>query len=227
MMQGSNASSTPAKQAEPEPRQDFVYPERYLAVMCMLLDVKSAAWYNEFEEIYAKHPGIERIAEEFVDRLGAMAYKPSVASDALRHGTSAHMRYLNYAVPALLRRRYIHLHHDKPIQSSEDYEKIRLTPESLDEAQPLRLDSGSTIDVQVYLERFDVFDKACRNWGWLGALGVNTYYSVQDLFRPSQFRPAPSSGGLESHEPLQSVSRLPQPATASHVLRQRHVFTTS
>jgi hypothetical protein len=54
-------------------------------------------------------------------------------------------------VPALLRREHVRRHYDEQVDSTQMYERLELTPKSLEEADPIYLDDGSTIDVRVEL----------------------------------------------------------------------------
>uniref|UniRef100_A0A0K3CJX7 Proteophosphoglycan ppg4 n=1 Tax=Rhodotorula toruloides TaxID=5286 RepID=A0A0K3CJX7_RHOTO len=210
-MASNTLSPASLHQAETErPLQHPVYPPRFVAVMCKLLDVNSRAWYSEFEQ-----------------ELGATAYKPYKASRALRRAGRDYMRYINFAVPALLRREYFKLHYDGPIESSATYETVQLSPESLDEADLIRLDDGSTIDVHVYLERYDALVAADLEWGWLGALGVKAFHSLSDYFTHSRVAAAPGSDDTDADKPTQSLKSPRQHLTGSHNLHQRHVASTS
>ncbi|KAJ8293169.1 hypothetical protein OF846_003863 [Rhodotorula toruloides] len=226
-MASSTSSPAPPHQAETErPLKDPVYPPRYVAAMCTLLTVNSRAWYSEFEAIYHEHPGLEPIADEYEQELGATAYKPFKACRALRRAGRDYSRYLYFAVPVLLRREYFKLHCDEPIESSATYEKVQLAPESLDEAGLIRLDDGSTVDVNVLLKRYDTFEAADREWGILGAVAVKAYHSISDLFAGSRVAAAPVSHDTDADVPTESLKSPMQPLTGSHNLHQRHVAST-
>ncbi|BGP34132.1 hypothetical protein JCM10296v2_005947 [Rhodotorula toruloides] len=146
--------STPASarpRLVPErPFQNPIYSRRHLTIMCMLLNLKSSQWYSEFEEC----PGIERVADEFIELLGeATAYDPFDATEALRdRPDDVFNKYYNFAVPALLRRDYIQMRRTEPVASSVVYESIALKPKSLEEADLIYLDDGSTISVKDELD---------------------------------------------------------------------------
>ncbi|BGP72350.1 hypothetical protein NBRC10513v2_005746 [Rhodotorula toruloides] len=147
-------SAKPTLRLLPErPFEQPIYSRRYLTMMCMLLNVKSSQWFSEFEEVYRKCPGIERIADEFIELLGeATAYYPFEATEALRD-PDVFNQYSNFAdtrgtwFPALLRRDYIQLRRNEPVEPSAVYESIALKPKSLEEADLIILDDGSTISV--------------------------------------------------------------------------------
>ncbi|KAJ8293061.1 hypothetical protein OF846_003772 [Rhodotorula toruloides] len=210
----------------PEPPfQKPIYPRRHLTMMCMLLNVQSSEWYSEFESVYRKCPGIERMADEFIELLGeATAYYPFDATEALRDRPDyVFDKHFNFAVPALLRRDCIQMRRNEPVASSAVYESIALKPKSLEEADLIHLDDGSTISVKDELVHYDLFDSARHRWGWLGATAAKAYIAMRRNFTPRHTLPSSDDDDAPlSQSPVQSVASAHEPAHDSSDLRRRH-----
>ncbi|KAL7341838.1 hypothetical protein BJY59DRAFT_648033 [Rhodotorula toruloides] len=126
-------------------------------------------------------------------------------------------------LPALLRRDCIQMRRNEPVASSAVYESIALKPKSLEEADLIHLDDGSTISVKDELVHYDLFDSARHRWGWLGATAAKAYIAMRRNFTPRHTLPSSDDDDAPlSQSPVQSVASAHEPAHDSSDLRRRH-----
>ncbi|KAK4336341.1 hypothetical protein RTBOTA2_005137 [Rhodotorula toruloides] len=125
-------------------------------------------------------------------------------------------------LPALLRRDYIQLRRNEPVEPSAVYESIALKPKSLEEADLIILDDGSTISVNDELTYYDLFDDARHRWGWLGATAAKAYIAIRRRFTARHTLPSSDDDAPLSQTPVQSVASSHEFAHDSSDLRRRH-----
>ncbi|BGP02099.1 hypothetical protein NBRC10513v2_005747 [Rhodotorula toruloides] len=170
-----------------------VFPDKYLVVMLRLFKRQHMVWYSEFEDIYKAVRGFEAVADEFLGRLGSKAGDPDKAEEALRHDENQLWRYYNHAVPAILRRAFIHQIYDGPALTADQYEDITLSPRSIFEEEPLGLVGGGVVDLAAEMREFQEFEDACRLQGWLGRVIITAAFKAQRLLPTIQAPPEPDS----------------------------------
>ncbi|GEM10496.1 hypothetical protein Rt10032_c11g4513 [Rhodotorula toruloides] len=164
-----------------------VFPDKYLVVMRRLFKRQHMMW-SEFEDIYQA----EAVADEFLGRLGSKAGDPDKAEEALRHDQKQLWRYEHHAVPAILRRAFIHQIYDGPGLTARQYEDTTFRIRSIFEEEPLGLVGGGAL-TGTSTGEFQELEDACRLQSGLGRMIITAAFKAERLLPTIHPPPEPDS----------------------------------
>ncbi|BGP10291.1 hypothetical protein OF846_003873 [Rhodotorula toruloides] len=139
-----------------------LYPDHFLFLVQLLLEIDYPIWYGEFEELYCQVSVLERAAEDVFDTIGSKVYSPPEALTALQGDPAQLWKYRNFAMPAFLRRRFIHTKYDGPVLDAWTYENTQVQAPSIEDEEPLRLDNGVVIDLRRQFREYDAASDPVR-----------------------------------------------------------------
>lgn len=74
-----------------------LYPDHFLFLVQLLLEIDYPIWYGEFEELYCQVSVLERAAEDVFDTIGSKVYSPPEALTALQGDPAQLWKYRNFA----------------------------------------------------------------------------------------------------------------------------------
>ncbi|KAL7339204.1 hypothetical protein BJY59DRAFT_699149 [Rhodotorula toruloides] len=145
-----------------------VFPHTYLVAIRLLFALGTVMWYSEFEAIYQTFSGLEEVADEMIEALGEDAWNPAKARTALSEGSAERERYVDFAMPVLMRRLVIQGLYGTDFPNSAQYEDVDLSSmPSFWRQKPIRVSSGKHFDI---VQRAQYLGEIVHNYTWLHRL---------------------------------------------------------